>query len=167
MDTRTTHIYVFSSYDSTSVVPITQEQLSWFPDCLFSKLVEYNLGRDKHPNGTFKTSLTSDALKCVNYFFNNGYWKNPYLAENEKLHVFGENYTFEQACGYIGLPDHLIEEVEDDYEFYDDWTQEELDELAEVEEQEERDYQEYLLEKRFEDEMERRERSADYSYHHY
>jgi len=160
--------YCFTSYDGSARIHLTSQQLSAYPDCLFSRLVRFDLSSQKTEDGSYVTSLADQkSLDLVKYFFDNGVWKNPYIYGNGQLKVHQRDYTFDQVCEHLGLPcdDEYIEDLEDE-DPYEDWTKEDFEEAEQARKQEEREYEEYLREK----EMDRRERLADltaYSYERY
>lgn len=105
-------IHKFESYDGSFFIELTDQKLQKYPDCLFSKMVKYNFSGDKKEN-VYVTKLTLDTLKAVEMFFITGYWPNPYLYNSLKLEIVGENYSFEEICDFLGLPDD-IENISDD-----------------------------------------------------
>lgn len=96
--------------------------------------------------------MTPNALLAIRYFFDYGYWKNPYLAGTE-LEIFGENYTSQSANILVSL-NILFRKLKMTINLRMMIGHEELDELKQIESQEEREYEELLFEK----EMERKER---------
>jgi hypothetical protein len=94
------------------------DQLNEYPRSLLTIIALGPFRGNDDGKGNIKTELSDGAMENIQYFYENGIWRNPYVYENRwTLYEVGNSVTdFDGICKYLNLPSYIEEEAGEDDE---------------------------------------------------